>query len=106
MAVVYILAQLTGAFMGYGLLMILTPANILAKSGGSLCVTKPHESLETYQAFGIEFVATAALVWFCCGIWDPRNAKTQDSTPIRFGLAVTGLGSAVVSKQFTNINLI
>lgn len=99
MACIYIVAQLMGAFMGYGLLMILTPAHILAASGESVCVTKPHASVTAYQAFGIEFLATATLVWFCCSIWDPRNAKTQDSVPVRFGLAVTGIASATVSDS-------
>lgn len=80
--------------MGYGLLIVLTPQEILT---GPVCVTKPHVLLSAYQAFGVEFIGTTALIWICCGIWDPRNAKSQDSVPIRFGLAVTGIASVTVS---------
>lgn len=33
---------------------------------------------------------------FCCGIWDPRNAKHHDSVAIKFALAIAGLVSATV----------
>lgn len=82
--------------MGYGLLVTLTPTE---KASEGFCLTKPHEFVSIPQAFGIEFITTAAFVWFCCGVWDPRNAKTQDSVPLRFGLAVTGLASAAVSFE-------
>lgn len=97
MACLYVIAQCIGAFMGYGLLIILTPSTILTASAPSLCVTKPHASVSAPQAFLIEFLATAALIWFCCGVWDPRNAKAQDSVAIRFALAIAGLASATVS---------
>lgn len=99
MAFVYVIAQCLGAFMGYGLLVTLTPTNIMQASGNSVCVTKPHAFVTMPQAFLIEFIATATLIWFCCSIWDPRNAKSQDSIPLRFGLAVAGLASATVSKS-------
>ncbi|XP_055316509.1 aquaporin AQPAn.G-like [Sitodiplosis mosellana] len=93
-ACAYVVAQCLGAFMGHGLLVTLTPKDILENTGASFCVTKPHSSVALPQAFAIEFLATAALIWFCCGVWDPRNAKSQDSVPLRFGLAVAGLASA------------
>lgn len=83
-----------GAFMGYGLLIILTPKEIMTES---LCLTKPNPLLNSFQAFGVEFIGTVALIWFCCSVWDPRNAKSYDSVPIRFGLAVTGIASVTVS---------
>lgn len=98
MACAYVIAQCFGAFMGYGLLVTLTPISILAESGASVCVTKPHPFVPIPQAFFIEFLATATLIWFCCGIWDPRNSKNQDSVALRFGLAVAGIASATVSN--------
>lgn len=91
------IAQCLGAFMGYGLLIVLTPINVIESSGPSVCVTKPHPDVTVIQAFSIEFLATVALIWFCCSIWDPRNAKSHDSIPLRFGLAVSGIASATVS---------
>lgn len=97
MAVIYVVAQSCGAFMGYGLLVTVTPVAILKMNGASFCVTKPFELVSIPQAFCIEFLATATLVWFVCGIWDPRNARHHDSVAIRFALAVAGLASATVS---------
>lgn len=86
--------------MGYGLLIIVTPASIMELSGESFCVTKPSDLVSLPQALCVEFVATIVLIWFVCGVWDPRNAKHHDSVPIRFGLAVAGLASATVMKCF------
>lgn len=96
MAILYVVAQFTGAFMGYGLLIILTPTTVLQSSGPSFCTTKPMELVTSPQALCIEFLATGTLIWFCCGIWDPRNQKHQDSVPLRFALAIAGLVSASV----------
>lgn len=94
MAGLYIIAQFVGAVLGYGLLILLTPQEIMTDA---LCVTRPNALLKPYQAFGIEFIGTASLIWICCGVWDPRNAKSHDSVPIRFGLAVTGIALVTVS---------
>lgn len=96
MACLYIIAQILGAYTGYGLLILITPAHILNPDGNGLCVTRPHPMVTDWQAFIVEFIATSALIWFCCGIWDPRNAKFQDSIPLKFGLAITGLAAVTV----------
>ncbi|XP_033253988.1 aquaporin AQPcic-like isoform X1 [Drosophila miranda] len=93
MAFVYCVAQMLGAFIGYGLLKVLLPEDTLS-AGVGLCVTLPHSSISHAQAFGIEFVITAILVIVCCGVWDPRNSKFHDSVAIRFGLAISCLACA------------
>ncbi|XP_033154306.1 aquaporin isoform X2 [Drosophila mauritiana] len=93
MAFAYFAAQMLGAFIGYGLLMVLLPSSTL-NVGAGLCVTLPHDSVSTGQAFGIEFVITSILVIVCCGVWDPRNSKFHDSVGIRFGLAIACLACA------------
>ncbi|KAH8316500.1 hypothetical protein KR067_009182, partial [Drosophila pandora] len=93
MALVYFVAQLLGAFIGYGLLKLLMPTSVV-EVGAGLCVTLPHTEVTVAQAFGIEFVVTSILILVCCGVWDPRNSKFHDSVPIRFGLAVAGLACA------------
>lgn len=100
MGCLYVLAQVIGAFMGYGLLIIVTPENILRpenKIGAAVGATMPHPDLTVMQAFAVEFIATGVLIFICCSVWDPRNEKYGDSTAIRFGLAITGLGLAAVS---------
>uniref|UniRef100_A0A6P4FR96 Aquaporin isoform X1 n=2 Tax=Drosophila rhopaloa TaxID=1041015 RepID=A0A6P4FR96_DRORH len=93
MALAYFVAQMLGAFIGYGLLMILLPHESLTVGAG-LCVTLPHTAVTTGQALGIEFVITSILVIVCCGVWDPRNSKFHDSVGIRFGLAIACLACA------------
>eukprot|EP00099_Drosophila_melanogaster_P026097 NP_726347.1 entomoglyceroporin 4, isoform C [Drosophila melanogaster] len=93
MAFAYFAAQMLGAFIGYGLLMVLLPSPTLTVGAG-LCVTLPHTSVTTGQALGIEFVITSILVIVCCGVWDPRNSKFHDSVGIRFGLAIACLACA------------
>lgn len=102
----YIVAQFIGAFMGYGLIVLITPKDILMTGAGELglCVVTPHNDVLPWQAFVVEYVASSALIGFCCGIWDPRNAAHQDSTPLKFGLAVTGLAAVAVRQtHFINI---
>lgn len=98
MALVYLVAQLLGAFIGYGLLKLLVPTNVV-DVGHGLCVTLPHSEISVAQAFGIEFVVTSILILVCCGVWDPRNSNFHDSVGIRFGLAVAGLACAAVSSS-------
>ncbi|KAH8253746.1 hypothetical protein KR032_006760, partial [Drosophila birchii] len=93
MAFAYFVAQLLGAFIGYGLLKVLLPTETV-NTGVGLCVTLPHATVTDAQGFGIEFVITSILVIVCCGVWDPRNAKFHDSVAIRFGLAIACLACA------------
>lgn len=99
MAFIYFVAQMLGAFMGYGLLMVVTPATLFFPSDPAapgLCMTVPHSSLTLTQAVLIEFIATSVLILICCGVWDPRNAKYGDSIPLKFGFAITAIGCVAV----------
>jgi len=78
MAFAYFAAQMLGAFIGYGLLMVLLPKDTLVGGGHGLCVTVPHPSVLPGQAFGIEFVITSILIIVCCGVWDPRKTMKMD----------------------------
>lgn len=99
MAIVYFFAQLIGAVIGYRLLKALTPDEVYEKSCGKygFCATGPHDSINEFQAFFIEFIATTVLITVCCAVWDPRNAKHQDSVPLKFGSVITFLSFAFVS---------
>lgn len=101
MAIVYVFAQYIGATIGYRLLQLLTPVNVLNASSGTsgFCVTAPHEDLTGFQTFLLEYIATMVLISLCCAVWDPQNASKQDSIPIKFGLAVFALSFTVVSKD-------
>lgn len=95
MACIYFVAQMIGAFMGYGLLMVVTPANIfrpLNATGPNLCVTVPYEELSPIEAVAMEYISTSILIFIVGGVWDPRNAQYQDSIPLKFGFAITAIG--------------
>nr|CAD7258471.1 unnamed protein product [Timema shepardi] len=98
MAVVYILAELSGGIAGFGLLQVVTPDSILrSKSNGSccaLCVTLPHPELSAFQAVLAEGLATSVLILVVCAVWDKRNERNTDSVPLRFGFTVMAIAAA------------
>lgn len=100
MSALYIVAQIIGSFLGFGLLKVLTPKDIFRPqeaTGSGVCTTAPHDDSTAVQVFAIEFFATMSLILLCCGVWDPRNAKTTDSNAIKFGLTIIVLSMAAVS---------
>lgn len=99
MACLYFIAQMFGAFMGYGLLLVITPSHIFSPDNDMIgvCVTRPIETLTPIQAVAIEYLATTILIALCCGCWDPRNAHLQDTIPLKFGFALVAIGCVVVS---------
>lgn len=109
MAVIYFIAQLLGAFMGYGLLIVVTPADIFRPLGidvPELCMTLPYKDVTPIQAVAIEYLSTSVLILICGGVWDPRNEKYQDSIPLKFGFAIMAIGigkstfKLLVSRSF------
>jgi len=107
---VYIIAQFTGAILGFGLLKLLLPANYvetefvngnnetITKAG--LCTTLPHPNISVIQAIGIEAITTAVLILVCCSVWDRRNAKNSDGISLKFGFVISGI--AMGSAPFTS----
>uniref|UniRef100_A0A1I8P8W1 Aquaporin n=1 Tax=Stomoxys calcitrans TaxID=35570 RepID=A0A1I8P8W1_STOCA len=93
MTLAYMVAQILGAYCGYGLLKLFMPANLIQVPGNNsgLCVTGVNSEIDVWQGLGIEFCITMALVFVCCGVWDPRNKHSQDSVALRFGFAVACL---------------
>lgn len=93
MAVFYVIAQIIGSFIGVGLLRVVVPSKLLNEtSDAGFCMTMPHSDLSNVQALAIEFIATAVLVLVNLAVWDHRNAKYQDSAPLKFGFVVFVLG--------------
>nr|XP_033337306.1 aquaporin-like isoform X1 [Megalopta genalis] len=96
--VVYLVSQLMGAVIGYGMLKMVTPANRLTSSGPEqtnlFCVTDLHAELSVIQGLLLEGIATGILMLVACAVWDPRNEKNTDSVPVRFGLTVCALALA------------
>jgi aquaporin related protein len=97
LAVLYIISEVIGAVFGYGMLKVLTP-NHLMQSEPGLCVTSPHSSITTAQAFFLEFFLTFALVFVVSGAWDPRNKKNSDSVAIK-------LGELIINENYKNLTV-
>lgn len=97
-----ILAQVIGAVLGLQFLKFLTPDIIFQQSCGQfgMCQTYPHEGIDTFGTLLCEYVATMILIFICCAAWDPCNQSKQDSTPIKFGLAITVICIIFVSMLF------
>jgi len=107
MAIAYVIAQLAGAIMGFGLLMLLTPSEIFrpeGMEGAGVCSTVPRPELTTAQVFFLEYFATTVLITLCCSSWDPRNAKLQDSVALKFGFAVAVLSITVGPATGNSMN--
>lgn len=68
---VYFVAQLLGGYLGYALLIAVTPSEFL--NGEKFCLSLP--TVEPAQAFVIEFIITMILCLVFCGVIDPRNAN-------------------------------
>lgn len=108
MAGIYVMAQLLGGFMGFGLLKLVIPSHIFNPSNSSegpgLCTTMPHEDISDIQALTIEFVATTVLILVCCAVWDHRNVNLHDSVSLRFGFLIFML--ACSAGPFTGASMV
>lgn len=60
--------------------------------------------LSEARGFAVEALATGILVFFTYGIWDSRNAKNTDSTPLRFGFCVIALSLAFAPYTGCSMN--
>ena len=72
--------------------------------GPGPCCTVPHAELTAVQAMLSEFLGTAALLFLCGSVWDPRNAKNSDGIPIKFGLLIAAVAMCLVSMTFLETN--
>lgn len=65
---------MTGAFFGYALVRLSILEKHLSDPNG-FCVTQP--GLDIGRGFIVEFLITFVLIFFLCGIWDPRSSKSH-----------------------------
>uniref|UniRef100_A0A1B0CCI8 Putative aquaporin major intrinsic protein family n=3 Tax=Lutzomyia longipalpis TaxID=7200 RepID=A0A1B0CCI8_LUTLO len=102
MAVFYVIAQVIGAIVGYGFIVAMTPTDVFGLQEG-MCTTTVHETMNLGEAFLVEFLCTAILIFTVCGVWDPRTGKLQDSASIRVGLVVAVL--SIVGGPYTGASM-
>jgi len=101
-AFVYVVAELFGALIGYGILVVITPYNILSSENSGVCVTSPVAGLTPWQALLIETITTGFLILLVCSVWDPRSGN-GDCGSLKF-LAIIFFTSVVVGP-FTGNSL-
>ncbi|KAL6261139.1 hypothetical protein P5V15_008666 [Pogonomyrmex californicus] len=98
-ALVYFVSQVIGGILGYGMLKVVTPRDNLtattADQANLFCVTDLHADVSAIQGLVVEGISTAVLMLVVCSVWDVRNEKNSDSVPIKFGLTVAVLATAV-----------
>ncbi|KAL7736537.1 hypothetical protein ACLKA6_015186 [Drosophila palustris] len=105
MALLYFVAQMLGACLGYGLVKASLPDSAVCSSETpqGVCITAVASGIFAWQAVLIEFLITCVLITICCAVWDPRNAKFGDSIAVRFGLAISCL--SLTAGQFTGASM-
>lgn len=96
LAGIYIVSQIVGATLGYGVLMAVTPDYILKERSPNgtccaMCVTSVHPEMTPLQGLLAEFLVTSILVLVVCSVFDRRNARNTDSVSIKFGLTVAAI---------------
>ncbi|KAK7579611.1 hypothetical protein V9T40_000240 [Parthenolecanium corni] len=107
-AIVYAVAQCIGATLGFYLLQVTTPGSLFMNyvennSTCGFCTTTLAKDVSIPQGFLIELAATSFLILLVCSVWDPRNASTSDSVPIKFGLIISAL--SICAGPFTGASL-
>ncbi|XP_020804429.1 aquaporin-2 isoform X2 [Drosophila serrata] len=102
--VMYVACQVLGAGLGYFLLMLVLPQEVVDQSKPAVCLREPMESLTTIQIVGIECLLTSVYVLGCCAFWDVRNGRYLDSVSLRMGLLVTVCSFAGVQLTGASMN--
>ncbi|KAJ9592048.1 hypothetical protein L9F63_001427, partial [Diploptera punctata] len=108
LAGVYIVSELIGATLGYGVLLSITPSRILNQTApeGSccaFCVNLVNKELTPLQGLLAEFLVTSILILVVCSVFDKRNAHNSDSVPIKFGLTIAAI--AMAEAPFTGASM-
>ncbi|XP_067634434.1 aquaporin AQPcic-like isoform X2 [Eurosta solidaginis] len=106
MTIAYFIAQILGAYLGYGLMLMLIPPSAISWEGAahSVCIPSRNPDITVNQAFCIEFIITALVIFTTCSAADARNAALQDSMPIRFGIVIVCAGLTAGPLTGANIN--
>lgn len=107
MTLFYIFSQCVGALIGFALLKAITPGPLMYSTKdetSTFCVNMIHTDLTILQAFMAEFIGTAILVLFACGLWDCRNARNTDSASLRFGLCIAVLCMILIPYTGCSLN--
>lgn len=91
LGIAYFITQVAASLIGYGLLYLVSPIDLVP---GSVCATVPHPNHMSYQALIIEILLSTALGFINCAVWDPVNKEKQDAIPLKFGFTIAALSLA------------
>lgn len=71
-ALIYLLGQFVGSYVGYALVRAVIPDEYLSNPQ-EFCLAKPNS--DNVKAFGIEFIVCFVTILFLCSVWHPKNAQ-------------------------------
>ncbi|XP_045453900.1 aquaporin-like [Melitaea cinxia] len=100
LGIAYIIVQICGAILGYGILVGLSPTDVVTDG---VCANHPHLKHSIYQTLGAEIIFTGTLMLIVCALWDPVNEEKNETVPIKFGLALSGL--AICSGPLAGVSM-
>lgn len=110
-ALAYVLVQLLGSTLGFGVLVGVLPPHALLhinESGVTLGVhgcTEPGPQVSALGAVLTEAVLTGLLALVACSVWAGHDpARPDHSVPVKFGITVAGLVYAGVSVACNAFN--
>ncbi|VVD01842.1 aquaporin AQPAe.a-like [Leptidea sinapis] len=87
----YVVAQCLGAIVGYGVLVAVSPVDLVP---GAVCTTQPHINHSLYQSVIVEIILSAALGFINCAVWDPMNERKNEANALKFGFTIAALSIA------------
>lgn len=87
----YILVQFLGSLVGAGFAFAVAPNN------NHVCLV--FRGAPIGVLIGMEFLATALVLFAYCAIWDKRSEGAYDSLSLRVGFLIAGLAYAIVSNN-------
>nr|UQZ09756.1 aquaporin [Agriphila aeneociliella] len=86
LAAAYLVAQVVGALVGFGLLSVLAPPGLAANAGCTATALPPA------AAAAVEALLTGTLVLLCGGLWAAHDDDKPDrAASIKLGCAIAGL---------------
>lgn len=100
LGIAYITAQSFGATLGYGILVGLSPTDVITDG---VCANHPHLKHTIYQTLGAEIIFTGTLMLLICALWDSVNEERNETVSIKFGLALSGL--AICSGPLAGVSM-
>lgn len=106
LALLYTVAQCSGATFAYSLTRTILPSNTIfpEKDYSERCCSVPDNQLSSSQAILTEAIATGILTLAFCSALDKRNLDKHDSLPLKFAIVIIALALPVALYSGCSVN--